>query len=584
MGSVLPKQEKGIDLPTFTIMVEGEDVSAKYGFVSLSVARAVNRISVAKVVLNDGDVSKRDFERSNMEIFAPGKKVTIKGGYHRDEDIIFAGIIVKHAIRAPHTGTSSLTIEMRHEAVKLTVGRKNKSFAKKKDKDVISSILGEAGVSGTVDATDVEHEDLVQYYVSNWDFILSRADVNGLLVFLDDKGIKIKKPDTSSSPVFKLEYGRHIVDFEAEMDARDQYEDVKTVGWDYSKQETVEGKAKPPSGKEEGNIDGKKLSETIGVKKYLMQHPGLTKKEELDTWATSKLMRSRLSKIMGRVRVHGTPGVKPGDVVELAGLGNRFNGNVFVSAVSNTYSVKSVWYTDIFFGFSQNWFTDLFDVTDKPAAGLLPAMNGLHVGTVTKIDDADGGEFRVRVKLPLIDGSNEDVWARVATLDAGDSYGVVVRPKKGNEVVMGFVNDDPRDAVILGVLHSKKNKTPKDLEAKKADKKYGWFTKGEIKLYIDDEKKIVLVETPAKNTLIIDDDKKSITLMDQHKNKIIMDDKGILIETPKDLVMKATGDVKMEGKNITEKAQMQYKASGSSGAELSSSGQAVLKGSIVKIN
>jgi hypothetical protein len=63
-----------------------------------------------------------------------------------------------------------------------------------------------------------------------------------------------------------------------------------------------------------------------------------------------------------------------------------------------------------------------------------------------------------------------------------------------------------------------------------------------------------------------------------------MDDKGILIETPKDLTMKATGDVKVEGKNITEKAQMQYKATGSSGAELSSSGQAVVKGSIVKIN
>src|ERR1041384_4689091 len=95
-STIIPKQGKGVDLPSFTIMVGGEDVSAKFGFVSLSVARAINRVSVAKVVLHDGDVSKRDFERSNMELFEPGAKVTIKGGYHKDEDVIFAGIIIKH--------------------------------------------------------------------------------------------------------------------------------------------------------------------------------------------------------------------------------------------------------------------------------------------------------------------------------------------------------------------------------------------------------------------------------------------------------------------------------------------------------
>jgi phage gp45-like len=83
---------------------------------------------------------------------------------------------------------------------------------------------------------------------------------------------------------------------------------------------------------------------------------------------------------------------------------------------------------------------------------------------------------------------------------------------------------------------------------------------------------------------LISEDQKGITLQDQNGNKIVMNDSGIEITSSKDVKIKASGDVTAEGTNIEIKANVQYKASGGSGAELSSSAVTNVKGSIVNIN
>ncbi|MEJ7679307.1 MAG: hypothetical protein WKG06_15910 [Segetibacter sp.] len=75
-----------------------------------------------------------------------------------------------------------------------------------------------------------------------------------------------------------------------------------------------------------------------------------------------------------------------------------------------------------------------------------------------------------------------------------------------------------------------------------------------------------------------------ITLQDQNNNKIEMSDSGINIESAKDIIFKATGDVKAEGINIESKASAAFKGEGSASAEIKSSAQTTIKGSMVMIN
>ena len=56
------------------------------------------------------------------------------------------------------------------------------------------------------------------------------------------------------------------------------------------------------------------------------------------------------------------------------------------------------------------------------------------------------------------------------------------------------------------------------------------------------------------------------------------------MESAGNIEFKATGDVKIEGTNVSINASAQFKAEGSAGVEMSSGATAVLKGSIVQIN
>jgi hypothetical protein len=46
----------------------------------------------------------------------------------------------------------------------------------------------------------------------------------------------------------------------------------------------------------------------------------------------------------------------------------------------------------------------------------------------------------------------------------------------------------------------------------------------------------------------------------------------------------AAGDIEIEGMNVSQRAQVQFKAQGGTGMEVSSSGQTQLKGAMVLIN
>jgi Rhs element Vgr protein len=381
--------------------------------------------------------------------------------------------------------------------------------------------------------------------------------------------------------VLTLIYGSTIIEFEAEMDARNQLSGIKSKSWDYSTQEIIEEEAESPSIVEAGNISSSDLADVIGISEFNQIHTGKVDDQELKAWSDAKALKTSLSKIRGRVRCQGYGNLKPGEMIELKGIGNRFNGKVFVNGIRNQINLKN-WETDIQFGLNPEWFSGTKDIIDTNAAGLLPAINGLQIGIVTQLESDPDGEDRILVKMPAINPDDDGTWARISTLDAGENRGSFFRPEIGDEVILGFLNDDPRDAVVLGMLNSSAKPAP--LTASDSNPEKGFVTRSELKLIFDDEKKIIHFETPNGNKATLSDDEGSIILEDENGNKITMNSDGISLESAKDIVIKATGDVKVDGVNVELKASAQLKAEGSAGAEVSSSATATLKGSLVQIN
>ncbi len=579
---VIPPGFDESDLSTYKLLVGGQDIGNNYGLLSILVSKSVNKVSSAQIVLSDGDPAEQTFELSSEALFLPGESLEILLGYNTSEETVFKGIIVKHGIKTSPDRTSMLILELKDEAVKMTVGRKNKYFEDLSDSDVIEEIAAEYGLAAEVEATSITHPKMVQYYVSDWDFVLSRAEMNGQLVYTDDGKLITKKPEVTSSPV-ELAYGQNVIEFEADMDARDQFSASLSKAWDYAGQEVLEEEGEDPGLDDHGNVSASDLSKVIGLEHLVQQHSGKIINQELKAWSDAKLARSRLAKIKGRVKTLGFNDLKPGDTVAFAGFGDRFNGNAFISAVIHTLTSYESWYTEIHFGLDQSWFYKKFsDIRDAPASGLVPAINGLQIGIVTNIHEDPDGEFRVKVRVPIIDPQDEGVWARVATIDAGENRGFFWRPELDDEVVVGFLNDDPREPVVLGTIHSSAKPSP--VEPSEENNEKGIVTRSEMKFMFDDDLISTTLETPNGNKLVMSEDEGGIILEDENGNKIQMSADGIVIESAADIIMKASGDVTVEGTNLTNSASAKYAADGGSGSEVTSGGQVVIEGALVAIN
>jgi Rhs element Vgr protein len=576
----IPSEEPK-SVATFTILSGGTEVSKEYQVLSIVVTKEVNRVSSAHLIILDGEASKQTFEISSKPEFEPGKEIEIKMGYRSNEETVFKGIVIRHAIKV-RKKTSVLEIECKDKAVKMTVACKSKYFKEMKDSDAMEEIVDTYGLDKEVEATTVTHKHLVQYNSTDWDFIQCRADVNGLLCITDNGKIKIAKPSFSGDAKLTIQYGATVHDLDAEIDARLQYKAVKGSTWRYTDQELLDSvEAADPGVPDAGNLSADTLADVIGQEEFRLYHSGQMDEPELQAWVDAKLMKNRLAKIRGRVKTDGTAAVNPGDLIELKGVGDRFQGKLFVTGTRQQID-KGTWETVFQFGINPEWFTQTFTVQQPMSGGLLPAIQGLQTGIVTQLAGDPDGEDKIMVRVPVIHKEDEGVWCRVCTLDAGENRGTFFRPEIEDEVIVGFINNDPRHGIVMGMVNSSVKPAP--LPTSDDNHEKGYVSRSEMKMIFNDDKKTITIETPAGNKIVVSEEDKKIHMEDQNGNKLTMDKDGVKIESVKDIVLKATGDVKVDGTNMNLKGSANTKVEGGSGAELSSGATTTIKGSTVMLN
>ena len=196
------------DVVKFVIKVNGESISDEIQVVSIETKSAVNKIPSAKVTLLDGNASTGDFKASSSATFVPGNEITIEAGYDESTEIIFEGIMTKQSIKVNKEIGSVLEVICRDKAVKMAVGRKTNSFIHKKDSEIMKSIIDNySGLSSDVSTTKTTWPEQIQYYTSDWDFIRSRAETNGMIVTALNGEVSIFPPDKDTTSVLEIGYG-----------------------------------------------------------------------------------------------------------------------------------------------------------------------------------------------------------------------------------------------------------------------------------------------------------------------------------------------------------------------------------------
>lgn len=595
-----PTTKKGSVL-TLVVKIEGKEIKGIYDLRSIEVETALNKVPMARISVYDGDFTKQNFEGSESGTFDPGKEIEVLAGHSTDEQgTLFKGVIVEHGVALNTQGNLSLTLICYDPAIALTQGSKNRVFEKKKDSEAFSTIAGDyKDVSIDCKATSVKHPMLVQYFSTDWDFLLSRADANGYVAVVDEGKITLGPPETSESAEVEIMLARDLYDFDLRVNALHQSDKAKAQAWSFKDQKAVEGASAKPKEDAAGDLSGSKLKSVINTKDYLLSTAATLTEGELKAWAGGAIQRRALSRLQGRITFTGTTKVKTGGTLKLAGLGKHLNGVAYVAGLRHEIKAGT-WITTARLGIPAESYAERHPQMSAPrAAGLLPAVSGLHQGTVMKIDKDPDGESRIQVAIATLDKEEVGIWARMTHYYATKKGGFFFLPEKGDEVILGFLNDDPRYPVILGSLYSSKIAPQYDAEAKNETKAI--VTNSELKIEFDEKKKQILIETPGGNTVTICDDDKKVEIEDSNKNTFTLDNKGITLKSSKDINLKASkgkvaiealngveikakgGDFKAEALNVQLKGKVGLKAEGVQ-AELSGSAMTTIKGGLVKIN
>jgi Rhs element Vgr protein len=536
---------------TATITSDNAPMPPEYELLSLQVVSEVNRVPWATLALLDGDPAKQSFAISDGDFFEPGRKIAIKLRYEdapSKEATVFTGLVLRHAIEARSDGCL-LTLELKDPAFTMTRSRHSQVFTGKTDSQIIQILADKYGLgTGSIAPTTAAHPEIPQYYCSDWDFMLARAEANGMLIASHNGAISMANIVLDQAAKQTFTFGAsEIYNFEMEIDARQQYANIQGVAWDPVKQSLSDPvDAAPfalPGAKPAPNSVAEKTGGSLQVLSDIVPQEPAILKARVD----AAMSNSRMSMQRGRIGLPGQAQIKCLDLIAVAGVGARFNGARLVTGVTHRVDVQG-WRTDLQFGLSAASATARLDVMDRPAGGQLPGVNGLQIGQVTSYDDPDKLS-RIRVKLPLMAAEAAEVWARLASPDAGKGRGMVFRPEPGDEVVVGFFNDDPRQAVILGAMFSSGNAQPADFGAPDSDNNVkGFLTRSGIALAFIDEpdKSVMFIETPQHNKILLDDENRLVNLSDQHGNGITMSEKGIEITCAKGKIAIINNDADIE--------------------------------------
>jgi uncharacterized protein involved in type VI secretion and phage assembly len=193
---------------------------------------------------------------------------------------------------------------------------------------------------------------------------------------------------------------------------------------------------------------------------------------------------------------------------------------------------------------------------------LLGLASTAHLALVKSVKDPDNLN-RVQVSILTCDGiadQEAEVWARVAVPFAGDKRGAFFIPSVGDEVIVVFVNNDPRFPVVVGSLWNGHDHAP-DQFGGSGDAVDRWLFVGKAgtKIAIVEESSsqpTILFTTPGGvSGTLTDQGGGKVEFKDAAGSSIKIDSSGITVQTSSNVQVQAS-QVQVTASQVTVNAAM----------------------------
>jgi uncharacterized protein len=336
--------------PAFRLMVNGVELRGERAddIIRIEVVQEPNTLDHLRLTLaNDNpDFPQAIGTARGPDVFAvfrEGSEVVLSLGYGDDLTQVFDGEITGVTAHFPEEGMATLEIHCHSFLHRLTRGARTKTFLNMKDSEIAATIGREAGMRVQAEDCKTKHPFVLQYNQTNLEFLLDRASRIGYELSADGKTLRFRSAGDAGSSVASLTYGSptdSLLSVSLSEVLLGQGDKVTVRAFDPAKKIAIVGSAAsamltPSPGQARSGPTVARSA--FGAGENVVVDRPIASRAEADALALSILNGRARGFVTGSGRSLGLPTLKAGGVVQLGGLGKKFNGSYYVVQSTHTF-------------------------------------------------------------------------------------------------------------------------------------------------------------------------------------------------------------------------------------------------------
>ena len=263
------------------------------------------------------------------------------------------GVITSMTPRFPESGPPTLGVSGQDSLVMLRDRKPGpndvKRFVKKADWEIAQIVAARNQLKFKATQEGETHDVVIQKDQDEAKFLKERAariDFDCYIQIDPETGedtLFFVKPtdgrDGRRIRVYVFEWGKSLINFNPQLTIAEQVGTVTVRGWDPRSKQPISYTARPQDlpRSDSGGMSGPQAAqERLNGKSDIVVDQPVTSAQEARDLAISLLRERAYEYITGSGQVIGLPDLRPGDNVELPGLGKRFSGTYHVEKVEHS--------------------------------------------------------------------------------------------------------------------------------------------------------------------------------------------------------------------------------------------------------
>jgi phage protein D len=326
--------------PEFAVSVNASPLpkEAMADLIKLSIVDDVDAPSMFTITTVAWDTRQMKPKWIDDDLFREGNPVQLSFGYRDRTQSALSGEITGVEADFPETRPPTLTVRGYDRRHHLMRSRRTRSFTNCKDSDIASQIASEANLRPSVEDSHVVLPYVMQHNQTDLEFLGTRAQRIHFEVAVDDRTLLFRPRKVAAAADLTLRREVELLSFRPRLSTLGQVPNLEVRGWDPSKKQEIVGRAEPGQAPSMGTTTGPSaVQRAFGTAPSSRVASPVQSQDEADSMARQGFSEMALGYVQAEGVCIGEPRMRPGTVVKIEGVGQRFSGNYYVTSVEQTF-------------------------------------------------------------------------------------------------------------------------------------------------------------------------------------------------------------------------------------------------------